>query len=137
MRRFAASCCLAAVVSTFPADAAQSPGVRVEYHEREFYWDKKTFDSPPELVGGPAALAKYLDYPSRLRAGRIQARSLVTVLVGANGRVRQVSLSPQLDQELERIVLLAVNRSQWRPGRKNGSTKDGEISFFITFVISR
>lgn len=67
------------------------------------------YDSPPELIRFSAPA-----YPDLARAAEVEAKVVLQVLVGKDGRVRDVRVlegHPMLDP----VAIDAARRSQWRP----------------------
>ena len=109
----------------------------ISYDDADFRWDKKAFDTPPTAVGGQAALICWLEYPTALRRQRIEGRAIVSVTIGNSGAVTTVSFSPRMHRDLESLVTHAVRKCRWSPGHKQGKPVAGNISFPVTFTLTK
>ncbi len=108
-----------------------------EYDRNELQWDKKAFDSPPQIVGGYADLVRRVSFPSELRARRVEGAATTTVSLDLAGRVTSVTFTPRMLPDLERIVTTAVRGCRWKPGQKRGKVVGGRVWFPVKFVLRR
>ena len=106
-----------------------------EYDKNELQWDKKAFDSPPQIVCGYADLVRRISYPAELRARRVQGAATATVTLGSTGEVTSVTFARRMPSELERIVTTAVRSCRWKPGHKRGKIVGGRVWFPVKFVL--
>lgn len=106
-------------------------------YDDKFIWDKKAFDHPPTVVGGEAAVVRWLKYPENLRRLRIEGRAVVSVVIDGRGAVRDVSFSPRMHPDLEDVVCRAVRNCRWRPGSRGGIAVPGAVSFPVTFTFAK
>lgn len=106
-----------------------------EYDKDELRWDKKAFDSPPQIVGGYADLVRRISYPSELRASRVEDAATTTVALDATGQVTSVTFAPRMPRDLERIVTAAVRGCRWKPGQKQGRAVGGRVWFPVEFKV--
>ena len=92
-------------------------------------------DNAPMPVGGVAALYSKLYYPPQLRTRPyvIHGKAIVLATIEANGRVSEVSLSPRMHPELERVVIQAFHACQWKPARKHSVPVRASVRFPISF----
>ena len=106
-----------------------------EYDKNELQWDKKAFDSSPQIVGGYVDLVRRISYPSELRARRIEGAATTTVALDAAGQVTSVTFAPRMPRDLERIVTAGVRGCRWKPGQKQGRAIAGRVWFPVKFVL--
>ena len=107
----------------------------ISYDDADFRWDAKTFDTPPKIVGGQAALIRWLEYPTALRRRRIEGTAIVSVTVDPTGAVKALSFSPRMHRDLESLVTRAVRKCRWTPGEKRGKAVAGNVAFPVTFTL--
>lgn len=134
---FAVFVSVALSASVSHAAGQQKVGASTIAFDDQFRWDRKVLDTPPKIIGGEAALAPWLEYPTELRRRRIEGHSIVSVTVTPTGTVTAISFSPRLHSELERLVTTAVKRCHWKPGEKRGRLVTGTVSFPVTFRLTR
>ncbi len=123
-------------LSQAPAAVQKVRASTISYDDK-FSWEKKAFDSPPGIVGGQAALVPWLQYPTALRRQRVEGRAVASVSIDATGAVTGVSFSPRLHRDLEALVVRAVKKCKWKPGRKRGKVVAGTVSFPVTFILAK
>jgi TonB family protein len=92
-------------------------------------------DSAPMPVGGVAAFASKLYYPPGLRTRPyiVHGNAMVSVTVEPNGRVTDISFSPRMHAELERVVIQALRSCHWKPAQKHNVPVRGWLRFPVRF----
>ncbi|MFQ5485284.1 MAG: energy transducer TonB [Desulfobacterales bacterium] len=104
-----------------PAPAADAAPIFVAY------------DTPPQPIGGLAALYKNLVYPEvALRAG-IETLVVIRVLVNVNGRVEDVQILKDSGNKMgfEEATLKAVHKLKWQPAMQ----RDRPVRVWVTIPV--
>jgi TonB family protein len=117
------------------AETQVRDGATYEYDKDELLWDKKAFDTPPQIIGGYSDLVWRLSYPRELRARSIQGAATVTVSLYSDGRITSVTFAPRMPPDLERLVTTAVRSCHWKSGERNGRPVPGRVWFPAKFVL--
>lgn len=138
LKRTSILACLVVSLGLSPAVAGvqKAGSSTVSYDDNDVRWDRKTFDTPPGTIGGQAALAPWMEYPWAMRRQRIEGRAVVSVAVDVKGEVTNISFSPRLHRDLEELVVRAVRKCRWYPGKKRGKVVAGAVSFPVTFILT-
>ena len=78
------------------------------------------YDEAPEMIGGNAALLKYLVYPELARKAGIQGTVMIGALIGTDGRVIKTTVlkSSGTNIGFEEAAMNAVMKTKWRPAKQ-------------------
>jgi hypothetical protein len=105
-----------------------------EYQKDELQWDRKAFDSPPQIVGGYSDLVRRVSYPSELRLRRIEEPRDDNSDSRRAAVVTSVLLCAPHAQDLERIVTGASAAALEARG-KHGKAVGGRVWFPVKCVV--
>lgn len=97
-----------------PAPKVETP---VETVEEEIF---VIVEEMPEIVGGPEALYKLIQYPSVARQAGIEGMVVVQVVVEPNGTPSNPSIARSAGNVLDQAALDAVLQLKFKPGKQRG-----------------
>lgn len=91
------------------------------------------YDTPPEPIGGYAALYQYLQYPPLARRAGLEARVLVQVVISATGELEEVKILKDSGTKVgfEDAAIEAVKKLRWRPALQ----RDKPVRVMVTIPI--
>jgi protein TonB len=99
------------------------------------------YDSPPEMIGGLAALNSYLKYPEIARRSGMEAFLIIGVLVDEKGNSveTQVVKSSGTDEKLgfEEEAISAVMKMKWKPAKQRDKPLKVWVSVPVNFKLLR
>ena len=92
------------------------------------------YDSPPEILGGSARLAQYLEYPELARKAGVEGRVVVNVLVSSTGEVLDTEVIKSLgDNGCDEAAIKAIKSVKWRPAYQRDKPVKVWIAITVTF----
>ncbi|MFQ5605334.1 MAG: TonB family protein [bacterium] len=91
------------------------------------------FDEPPSIIGGIAALNKFLKYPQLARQAGVEGIVYVKVLVSADGRTERVEVLKAKPANLgfEQAAKVALKKVKWQPAKQ----RDRNIRVWVSVPI--
>lgn len=91
-------------------------------------------DKAPELLGGLAALQALVEPPEEVVKQNKSATVVVEAKIDINGRVSGTKVVKSSGYKgMDAAAMLAVSRSQWKCGRKQGEPLDAIVQVPIYF----
>jgi TonB family protein len=79
------------------------------------------FDTPPEVVGGFAAVVNAIKYPESARKEGVTGTVHIGVQVDEHGKVLEAKILESLTAECDQAALDALKSVSWKPAIKNGT----------------
>jgi len=120
--------CLILLLATSVTACASSDKVVRQVSETP--WGLTTM---PHLIGGLGRLQRGIPYPREARARRQEGRVVVQMLVGVDGRPREITIVESRGLFLDRAASDAVGKAVFLPAEVNGRPVEMKISLPITF----
>ena len=97
--------------------------------------DTVAFDVAPSPVGGLLALMQQIPYPASAKKDNIEGKVLVSVVVGADGKVKSAKIMSGVRNDLDQAALKAILPSTWTPAQKDGKPVDSNIVVPVQFKL--
>jgi len=95
------------------------------------------YDTPPEPVGGFAALARNLRYPEIARKAGIEGKVLVRATISADGSVSNTTVVESLGEAgCDEAAIEAIKSVDWKPAQKDGTPVSVEITVPFQFKLN-
>ncbi|RMD96374.1 MAG: M56 family peptidase [Calditrichaeota bacterium] len=92
------------------------------------------YDSPPQPIGGFAAVQRNLHQLMLASTHRKQSRAIINVLVTAKGKVkRTVVLRSTGDLQLDELARAAIMRTRWKPASQKGTPVEVWVGIPVIF----
>ena len=95
------------------------------------------YDEPPQMIGGLAALKKYLEYPEIARKAGIEAQVVVGVLVDEKGNTLKTQVLKGTGSKLgfEDAASKALMQMKWKPAYQRDKPVKVWISIPVRFKL--
>lgn len=95
------------------------------------------YDEPPQIVGGIAALQKYLEYPKLAAKAGIEGTVFVNVLVGVDGSAQACKVIRARPAEVgfEEAAVNALKSVKWKPAKQRDRAIRCWISIPVKFQL--
>lgn len=106
------------------------PGTKLGQGMKDLF-DVANLDQPPVL-----RVPVQPNYPFEMRRAGISGEVLVEYIVDSNGRVAAVQVVRSSQREFEQPAMQAVQKWQFRPGRKGGRAVNTRVQQVITFNLN-
>ncbi len=91
-------------------------------------------DKAPEPIGGMAALQALVEMPDEVVKQNKSATAVVEARIDINGRVSGTKIAKSSGyKSIDAAAMLAVSRSQWKCGRKQGEPLAATVQVTIYF----
>jgi len=136
---------LARWLSTIPVSQRAEAQALIEIRER--YFESSAirsvqsigdfvYDTPPQPVGGFAAIAKNLVYPQYARKQEIEGTVYVKVLVNENGEIEETEIVKSGgSDDLDEAAIAAIKSVAWKPAYRNAEPIKVWVSIPVRFKI--
>ncbi|MFQ5751720.1 MAG: energy transducer TonB [bacterium] len=91
------------------------------------------YDEPPEIIGGLAALQKYLKYPRLAQVAGLEGIVFVKVLVGVNGKTEKTEIirAKPANMGFEESAMEAIQKVKWHPAKQ----RDRKIRVWVSIPV--
>ncbi len=73
------------------------------------------YDTPPEPIGGFAAIQKNLIYPEKARKAEIEGTVIIYVHISEEGIVDNTKIMKSLNEECDQAAIDAIKSVEWKP----------------------
>ncbi|MBK8947030.1 MAG: TonB family protein [Ignavibacteriae bacterium] len=90
----------------------------------------------PQPIGGIKEIEKNIVYPELAKKFNLEGKVLVSVIVGANGEAKNITVHKGLGLGCDEAAIDAVKKTKFIPGEKNGEVTETEILFSLNFKLS-
>jgi TonB family protein len=88
----------------------------------------------PDIVAPPVPIRKATpEYPTAARAAQIEGDVLLEAVVGADGKVRDVSVIQAVHPLIDEAARKAVLQYVYTPGRRNGTAEPARVRITVSF----
>jgi len=96
-------------------------------------WLFVAYDEPPKIIGGLAALGKFLKYPPLAQRAGVEGIVLVKVMVGLNGKTEKAEVIKAKPANIgfEESALEALKKVKWLPAKQ----RDKSLRVWITVPV--
>ncbi len=95
----------------------------------------KNIDSPPEPVGGLAAIQAALREPDEVSKGNKDGEVIVEATINSNGRVIATKIAQSSGYAgMDSEAMLAVSRVSWKPARRKGAPVTATVHVPVLFA---
>ncbi len=84
---------------------------------------------PPELIGGPAALQRQVQYPESAKHAAIEGRVYVVFEVDEQGRVVNPIVARGLGADFDAEALRVIRKARFKPGKRDPMLMTLPITF--------
>lgn len=97
------------------------------------------YDEPPEIIGGFAAIRKYLKYPHVAQTVGIVGTVFLRALVGVDGRTERMEIIKAKPENMgfEKAAMEAVKEIRWKPARQRDKNVRVWVSIPVRFSMLR
>jgi len=94
------------------------------------------YDTPPQPIGGFAAIQSKLVYPEVARNAGVEGRVVLNALIDATGNVTETKILKSLgDTGCDEAAIAAINATQWTPAQKEGKAVAVRIAIPLVFKL--
>jgi protein TonB len=97
---------------------------------------EKELDQLPSPVGGIAAIANNVVYPPSAKENKIQGKVVVKAVINAQGNVVSTTVEKSLNPECDKSAEVAIKKTKFNPGIKNGKAVESEVTIPVMFKLS-
>lgn len=95
----------------------------------------KNIDSPPEPLGGIAAIQAALREPDEVLKGNKEGEVIVEATINSNGRVIATKIAQSSGYAgMDSEAMLAVSRVSWKPARRKGAPVTAIVRVPVVFA---
>lgn len=95
----------------------------------------RLFDTPPQPIGGFAAIQRNLVYPEEAHDLAIEGRVLIEVLINEDGNVEDTRVVESLRTDCDLAAVNAVKKTKWKPAEKEGKPLKVRVAIPVIFRI--
>ncbi len=99
-----------------PPEEAKSPEEKEEEEPEIFV----AVEEMPEIIGGPEAVYKVLEYPEIARRAGLEGLVIVQVIVEPDGRPSHPTILKSAGDILDQAAIKAVMKLRFKPGKQRG-----------------
>lgn len=93
-------------------------------------------DICPQPIGGIKEIEKNIIYPDLAKKFNLEGKVLLSVLVGAKGEVKKITVHKGLGLGCDEAAIEAVKKTIFIPGEKKGEVIETEILFSLNFKLT-
>lgn len=94
------------------------------------------YDSPPEPIGGFAAIQRNLHYPEIARRAGVEGTVIIQVLIDTKGNVIKTKIAKSLGNNgCDEAAIVAIKRTKWKPALQRDKPVKVWVSIPVIFKL--
>ena len=126
------------IVTFLLKNGADSTGLVFPDTTKEKIVKSDLYDTPPQPIGGMAAVQKRLRYPRKARTAGLEGTITITATVDRRGRVGETKVLKSFgDTDCEKAAIRAIKNTRWKPARKGKKTVKAPVDVDVEFSLKK
>jgi len=93
-------------------------------------------DEIPTPVGGITAIVQNVTYPQSAKENKLEGKVIIKAIIDEKGNVSSTEVVQSLSKEYDNAAALAIKKTKFTPGIKDGKKVSAEITIPIMFKLS-